>query len=365
MKKILILLFLLFPNFAFANTYIETKIDKHTFRIIEYDKSSKLYDIKIVKSNSWTSLKELLKQNNAITWINWVFFCPKDYSYCNWQNTTNNERYISWEKFAVQDSTNNRVVFGWDKEKNTFLFQTNKINPEKEKDIYDGFSNWPLLLQEWKPMTEYYWDLGLIDEKMRVSATRNFICSNKEDSKIYFWLVSNATIDELAVVLKQFGCYNALNLDAWASTAFINNWVFVSGPGRDILDAVVIQAKWIDAEKINEVSKNITKMLLKNIPKNNVEKQIIFINKNIDLIKKYKDFFNNKFKKDYYVKNIVWELDRAWYKIEINDKNSLKTIYMLNTIEDYLIQTKLFLQKFYNLSLENPLWIKVKVELEW
>jgi len=35
-------------------------------------------------------------------------------------------------------------------------------------------------------MTEYYWDLGLIDEKMRVSATRNFICSNKEDSKIYF-----------------------------------------------------------------------------------------------------------------------------------------------------------------------------------
>jgi len=52
MKKILILLFLLFPNFAFANTYIETKIDKHTFRIIEYDKSSKLYDIKIVKSNS-------------------------------------------------------------------------------------------------------------------------------------------------------------------------------------------------------------------------------------------------------------------------------------------------------------------------
>lgn len=365
MKKILIFLFLVFPNISLANTYIETKIDKYTFRVIEYDKSSEIYDIKIVKSETWSNLKELLTQNNAITWINWVFFCPKDYSYCNWENSTNNERYIAWEKFAIQNTTGNRVVFGWDREKNTFLFQTNKINKEKEKDIYYGFSNWPLLLQDGKPMTELYWDLGLIDEKMRVSATRNFVCSDKEDKKIYFWLVSNATIDELAVVLKQFGCYNAINLDAWASTAFINNWVYVSGPGRDILDAIVIKAKWIDTIKINQISKKIAKILLKNIPKNDTEKQIIFIDKNLELIKKYQNSFNEKFKQDYYVKNFVWEMDKSGYKIEINDKNSIKTIYTLNQIQNYLIQTKIFLQKFSNLSLENPLDLKIKVEIEW
>jgi len=53
-----------------------------------------------------------------ITWVNWVFECPKDYSACGSKNYTINERYVNWEKRATYKSTWDRVVFAWDKNKN-------------------------------------------------------------------------------------------------------------------------------------------------------------------------------------------------------------------------------------------------------
>jgi hypothetical protein len=41
-----------------------------------------------------------------ITGVNGVFFCPSDYSFCaDRPGTTNNERYVNGEKFAVQEET--------------------------------------------------------------------------------------------------------------------------------------------------------------------------------------------------------------------------------------------------------------------
>ena len=71
---------------------------------------------------------------------------------------------------------------------------------------------------------------------MKKKSVKNFICSNKNGTKIFFGFIYNITIDETAIALKDFGCWNAINLDAGYSTTFIYNGKYVIKPQRDILD---------------------------------------------------------------------------------------------------------------------------------
>ena len=261
-KIILISLFILFIqiNNTFANTLIERTVSWYKVKIIEYSTDSKLYDIKIwIHPKDWGSLRNIMWEVGWITWVNWVFECPKDYSACGGKNYTINERYVNWKKHFKYKSTWDRVVFAWDKEKNPFLFQTDKINKDRESEIWEGFANHPLLLKDWIPQTEFYHEKGLIDYKMKLNWTRNFICSNKKWDKIYFWLVYKTDIDNLALILKEFWCYNAINLDAWYSTSFIYNWKYLTWPQREILDWVFIVPKDIDTKKLDIKAKQIMK----------------------------------------------------------------------------------------------------------
>lgn len=342
MKKIIfLLLFLVIPQLANANTYIEKKIWEQTFKVIKYDLSSKEYEIKVVKTDDATNLRDLMKQNNAITWVNGVFFCPTDYDWCNTSRSfTDNERYIQWQKYATYLTTWDRAVFWWTKEKIPFIYQSWKINMDDEDKIYYWLWNYPLLLNEWKSMLEEYWDKWLIDAKMRVRATRNFICSDKEKKNIYFWLVYNATIDELAISLLDFGCYDALNLDAWLSTVFMyNNRYLVWPQKRDILDAVVIERKWLEMEKIYKAWELITKVLLQDSIKrwkNNSEKTLKYIDKYIDSLTELRIKWYEKSTKDIFQTNIVWELDKVWYEINVKSLKNLKLILTINEVLENL-----------------------------
>jgi hypothetical protein len=367
MKKILFL-FLFFSfniSISYANTYIETSVDWYDFQVIEYDKTSKLYDIKIAISNSGASLSNILKENNGISWVNWVFFCPADYVWmCKWrENTTNNERYVAGEKIAKYDETWNRVVFAWDKYVNTFLYQTNIINLDKEKDIYYWFSNWPLLLKNWVSQTKKYWDLGLIDNKMKLNWTRNFICSNIEDSRIYFWFVKSINIDKLAIVLKKFWCYNALSIDAWYSSAFLYNWRYIKWPGRDIIDSVYISPKWFNILDLEEKIKQMSKLILKNISWKNIYEQIEYLEKMEIKLINYKNIFYEQYSTDIFHKDIEWNLLNNGYKIDINSNKALKQIYIINSIWKNLNQILNILEKIQKINLDNDLNIKINMNL--
>ena len=348
-------------NTSSANTYIQTNIDNHLFRVVWYPIWSQLYNIKIARSEEAISMNDLLNRNNAITWINWVFFCPSDYTSCNWKTYTHNEVYVEWEKFWWVFWTWDRVVFWWDELENPFLYQTDKINKDRESEIYYWFWNFPLLVKEWKITTLEYWDKWLIDTKMMVKWTRNFVCSDKDNKNIYFWLVSNADIDDLAVALVKFWCYNAINLDAWFSTAFSYNWRFISGPGRDILDWIVIESNFIKIDNLDNLSKKIAKKLISNIPKNNLDNQLKYIDKIIEKLWIYRNNFYKNFSTDLYDDNWL----KNWYKIDVNSKSALKTIYTINKTSEYLRETKNVLKQFYNLSTSNPLGLNIKVELEF
>lgn len=343
MKKILFLLLIIIPNYSFANTYIEQNLYWYKMKVIEYDISS-LYNLKFIKSTQTDerSLKDLLQENNAITWVNWAFFCPWDYSFCkNKVWTTNNERIIEWEFFEWHEFTMNLPMFSIDKDKNSFIYQKDYINWDKFDKIYYWLSNWPLLLQDWNNMLQEYYDLSMIDNKMKVKWTRNFICNNKEKSKIYFWLVYSATIDELAWLLKDFWCSDALNLDAGLSTAFIYNSRYIVWPQRNIIDAIWIERDWLVVKDLNNLWEKITNIILKDIEKKSWKnKNTKRYKKNYDkLLSKYilsleelrKNIYS-KYSSDIFQTNIVWEKDIIWYKIDLNDLNSLKLVNLVNIV---------------------------------
>lgn len=335
MKKIFFFtIFFLFSSKIFAFSSIDAVIDWKKIKAVEYNISSKTENLKVWISEKWDSLDSILKKWNGIVGANWVFFCPKDYDYCNWENTTNNERYIKWKKIAVQESTKDRVVFAWDDEWKPFLFQSYNINPDKEFDIEYGFSNWPLLLNEWYSMTNSYRDKEwMIFENMKVKWLRNFICSNKDNDKIYFGFVSNSDIDELSSVLYKFWCWNALNLDAGYSTAFINNWKQIYWPWRDILDWVYISNENVNTDELSRYVDELYYEILWDL--NN-----LWLGDFSYSLKETIKYFTNiseEINTRYLIEDSIWlEWKYKAKKIEISNIEDLKYQYLINQLLEKL-----------------------------
>jgi len=75
---------------------------------------------------------------------------------------------------------------------------------------------------------------------------RNALCY-KEDSfnpgkgELYIVIARQATVDDLAVIMKAMGMDYALNLDGGSSSTLIYNGEYMVGPGRDIPNALVFK----------------------------------------------------------------------------------------------------------------------------
>ncbi len=322
---------------VFGNTYIERYILGHTVKVIEYDLSSDMYDFAIVATDEATDMRSLALDNNSFTGINGVFFCPDDYTACGNKSYTINERYIAWEKIATYKSTWDRVVFGFDTENTPLLFQTDQINAERESEIYQGFANFPLLMRDWDNMVESYHDVWLIDAKMLAEIPRNFICSSADKTHIYFGLVYDISLDRLPVILERLGCSDALNLDAWWSTAFVYNWWYVAWPGRDILDGIVIQRKWLDVNQVEDKAKKLSRKIDDIISSSmSLDKQISIL---WSLDTRLKQIRKNVYKK-YTTETInQWNVN-IWYQIELNDLKWLEDIYLINALQYHLREVK-------------------------
>ncbi len=328
------------PAHSSANTLIQREILGNMAEIIEFETDSPDYDLKIwIDQNDGSSLREIMESVWGISGVTGVFQCPKDYSACGWKNHTINERYVNWVKYSVYESTGERVVFWWDGLYKSFIFQTDKINPDRETDIFEWLANHPLLLLSWEPMTDSYWEKGLIDEKMRQKWTRNFICSDKESTKIYFWLVHAVNIDTLAKVIQEIGCYNAINLDAGYSTAMLHNGGYLAGPGREILDWVFIVPKNIETSTIENSAQKISENIHTKLRKYSRQKQIEVLQK---LILKISDYNQNIY--DTRSENI-YEQNSDWFWIVVGRRTHLsklatEKVYLLNKLNS-LFYTKI------------------------
>lgn len=336
MKKIFLIFvfFMIFFWNASANNYIENIFNWKKIKIIEFDTNSKDYIFKVWVNPDYnaTSLNELMEKNNWVSAINWVFFCPKSYRECGGQDFTRNERYVNWLKYSWDLKTWNRVVFAWDKENIPFLFQSWKINPNLESKINYWLANHPLILQNWVDKIPEYQELWLIASNMKTKWTRNFICSTKDKSKIYTGFVFDISLPDLSQYLIDFWCYDALNLDAWATTAMIYNGRQILWPGRKLLDWIIIERKWLDTAKIIKRSEEIKEKFEQKIKLMEAKQKIIILKKIKKLIWEFKNMTYNQNSTLIFDEN--WK--QTWYKITLNNLKLEENIYLFNHISTWL-----------------------------
>ena len=254
--KIILLLVILFSFIWNVFAYKEVLIEERGWkpiRVIKVVLDGQHFVVTSLAGNGGDTLENLVKKVWWDSGINWTFFCPKDYSYCWGVTHSSFERIFLWDWVSYSDSwpeTSIRMIFGFDIEWKPFMAQRNytdhdaglkmNLNENKLDDFEFGLSNYTVLLVEWQNVI----DINSINftSNMYSSANRNFICSTRDGSTVYMWVVWWISIPKLADYVKNnFGCYNALALDAGASEAMVYDWnVLARSSRRKIMDAFVV-----------------------------------------------------------------------------------------------------------------------------
>lgn len=60
-----------------------------------------------------------------------------------------------------------------------------------------------------------------------------------KDGYVIIITVLSATINQLAQIMYELGCYNAMNLDGGASSGLYYNGQYLTKPGRDLSNALI------------------------------------------------------------------------------------------------------------------------------
>ena len=252
--KVILLLFVfcfsfLWNVFAYRELMIQD-LDWKPIRVMKVVLDWQDFVITSLAGEWWDTLENLVKNVWWDAGINGTFFCPADYSYCNWVTHSTFERVFLWKGVSPSTDTSVRMIFGFDIEWSPFMAQSKlstydsglymNWNIDRITDFEFGLSNYTVLLYWWENIVRT--NEVNFSSNMYSSANRNFICSTKDWKTIYMWIVGGVSIPSLAsYVKKNFGCYNALALDAWASEAMVFDWnVLKRSSRRKIMDAFVI-----------------------------------------------------------------------------------------------------------------------------
>ncbi len=182
------------------------------------------------------SLAAYAARNGAFAGINGSYFCPASYPSC--AGKTNSFDTLLMNKNKVYFNSDNNVystvpavIFGngWVR----FVGASQEWG--RDTGIDSMIANQPLLLSGGNITFG-----GGSDPKQGSKGSRSFV-ANKGNT-VYIGVVFNATVAEVAHVLKAMGMENALNLDSGGSTALWSGGYKV-GPGRDIPNAILFVRK--------------------------------------------------------------------------------------------------------------------------
>ena len=249
----IILLFWFFVNCVSA--YQEILIENRGWHAIRVIKVILDWEHFVVSSIAWQWWETIQALTRKVWWtssINWAFFCPKDYSSCS-DTISYYERIFKWDGASYSQfwpDTSIRWIFWFTQDGNPLLVQNkisdwdvglvSNINSDRIGDLYFWISNLAVLHINWDDVTA--WASEYIDSKMTWKWNRNFICSTEDWKTIYMWYIWTMSVWNMASYLKEnFGCYNALFLDAWASSAMVYSGEVLSQWSRKLItDAFVV-----------------------------------------------------------------------------------------------------------------------------
>ncbi len=182
------------------------------------------------------SLKDYVTRSGAFAGINGPYFCPATYASC--AGKTNAFDTLLMNKNKVYFNSDNNVYstvpaaiyYG-----NTSRFVGQSLEWGRATSVDSVIANYPLLVKDGNIRFT-----GSGEGKLNGKGNRAFIGS--KDNYAYMGVVQNATVAEVAVVLKAMGMKNALNLDSGGSTALWSGG-YKFGPGRGIPTAILFARK--------------------------------------------------------------------------------------------------------------------------
>lgn len=182
------------------------------------------------------SLADYVSRSGAYAGVNGSYFCPADYPSCA-------EKKNSFDTLLMNK---NKVYFNSDNNvystvpaaiflSGSMRFVGRSLDWGRDTGPDSVIANQPLLLSGGNIAFG-----GGSDPKQGSRGSRSFV--GNKGSTAYIGVVHNATVAEVAIVLKVLGLDGALNLDSGGSTALWSNG-YKDGPGRGIPNAILFVKK--------------------------------------------------------------------------------------------------------------------------
>lgn len=222
----------------FTVDMVRIDLDNPNLKI--YTDSSASYDCE--KNCPAQSLGSFVIENNGFAGINGTYFCTsgsceKNYYFFPVFNTTirrfvNEDQLKYWTTGPIMAWDENNKFYYF-KDSREFIGVENFESANKVK-LQAAIGNKPRLIENGMDQL-IEWD---IDDKQRnAKALRNAIAY--KDNNIYLVVARNATVPELANIMKALEVEYALNLDGGYSSALWYNDEYMVSPGRDIPNAII------------------------------------------------------------------------------------------------------------------------------
>jgi exopolysaccharide biosynthesis protein len=230
------------PSSGYQRSQVQTSIGNYMVSIISADLNSTRVIVDTASESTCVndcpviSLGDYVSRNGGFAGINGSYFCPATYPSCAGKTNSFDTLLMNKNK-AYFNSDNNvyssvpAVIFSG----NSARFVGRSSEWGRDTGIDSMIANQPLLVSGGSVVFG-----GDGDPKKGSRGNRSFVGST--NSMVYIGVVHSATVAETAIVLKDMGMHNALNLDSGGSTALWSGGYKV-GPGRNIPNAIILVRK--------------------------------------------------------------------------------------------------------------------------
>jgi len=230
------------PSSGYSRQRVSTPIGEFVVDIVSADLASTRVIVDTASDGDCRDncpvlpLADYVARNGAFAGINGSYFCPASYPSCAGKTNSfdtlvmnKNKKYINSDNNVY--STIPAVIF----QSGSVRYVGQSLEWGRDTSVDGVLANQPLLLSGG---TITFGGSG--DPKQGSKGSRSFVGS--KGSIVYIGVVHNATVVEVAHVLKAMGLEGALNLDSGGSTAL---WAgsYKVGPGRNIPNAILFVRK--------------------------------------------------------------------------------------------------------------------------
>lgn len=231
------------PGSGYSRQAVENEFGKFLVDIVAADLNSTRVVVETASAGDCRdncpvdSLGSFVGKAGGFAGINGPYFCPAEYPSC--AGKTNSFDTLLMNKNKTYFNSDNNVYSNVP----AFIFQGGSarlVGASSEWGRDTGpdsvIASQPMLLSGGEVRFG-----GDGDPKKGSRGSRSFI--GTKGNTVYIGVVRNATVAEVARVLKTMGLDNALNLDSGGSTAMMANGKYIAGPGRNTPFGIVLVRK--------------------------------------------------------------------------------------------------------------------------